>query len=67
MGYGYVRKTTDEFNILGDYGHGHGFELVTCEVTRPLARVQLRIYRESEPGTPFKIEKKRVRIVKEAV
>lgn len=54
----YIRKTEDEFNILGNYGQG--FELVTCETTRALARGTLRDYRKNEPGIQFKIQKKRV-------
>lgn len=56
----YVRKTEDEFDIEGDYGFG--FELVTCETTRALARDTLKGYRENEPGTPFRIRKHRVPI-----
>jgi hypothetical protein len=55
----YERKTEDEFQIHGDYGYG--FEEVTCEVTRQLAREQLKCYRENEPGVAFKIVKKRVK------
>jgi hypothetical protein len=54
----YVRKTEDEFNILGNYGAG--FEIVTCETTRALARDTIRTYRTNEPCIPFKIIKKRV-------
>lgn len=62
----YVRKTRDEFEIAGDYGHGQGFECVTTETTLRDARAQLRCYRDNEPGTPFKIITRRVRISKEA-
>lgn len=51
----YKRKTRDVFEIRGDYGFGHGFELVTSEEDRGEARKRLREYRENEPGVPFKI------------
>lgn len=54
----YIRKTEDEYNILGNYGQG--FELVTCEVTWSLARKTIKTYRENEPGIPFRIQKERV-------
>jgi hypothetical protein len=56
----YIRKTEDEFDILGNYGQG--FELVTCETTWSLAKDTLRTYRANEPGVPFKIKKHRVPI-----
>lgn len=59
---GYTRKTKDEFEVQGNYGYGHGFECVTAEETKPEARKRLKEYRENEPGIPFKIVKKRVRI-----
>ena len=55
----YVRKTEDEFDIEGDYGQG--FELVTCEVTRPAAKTTLKDYRANEPGILFRIRKHRVK------
>lgn len=62
----YTRKTRDEFEIAGDYGQGDGFECVTTETTLRAAREQVRTYRENEPGIPFKIITRRVRINKEA-
>lgn len=58
----YVRKTKDEFNIMGDYGYGDGFETVTTEETRDEAKERLKEYRENERSVPFKIVKKRVKI-----
>lgn len=55
----YIRKTTDEWNIYGNYGFG--FEHVTCEVTRKEAITNLKAYRENEPGISFKVIKNRVR------
>lgn len=57
-----VRKTVDEFCIMGNYGYGHGWEEVTSEDTRKLGLEQLKCYRENEPGVPFKMIKKRVKI-----
>ena len=54
----YIRKTEDEFDILGNYGFG--FEVVTCETTWSQAKSTLRDYRNNEPGTPFKMKKHRV-------
>lgn len=58
----YQRKTEDEFQIHGDYGHGAGFEEVTCETTRAEGLARLREYRENEPGVPFKLVTKRLPI-----
>lgn len=49
----YVRKTSDEYRILGNYGQG--FEEVTAEETYTEARARLREYRENEPGYSFKL------------
>lgn len=56
----YIRKTEDEYDILGDYGFG--LEVVTCETTWRLARDTIRDYRKNEPGATFKIKKHRVPI-----
>jgi hypothetical protein len=56
----YIRKTEDEFEILGNYGFG--FEMVTTETTWRKAKEQIILYRQNEPGIAFKIVKKRVRI-----
>jgi DNA polymerase IIIc chi subunit len=56
----YKRKTEDEFDIEGDYGQG--FEIVTCETTRPLARDTIKTYRANEPGIAFRIRHHRVPI-----
>jgi hypothetical protein len=60
----YIRKTEDEYEIQGDYGQG--WELATTEVNRPDAKDQIKIYRENEPGIPFRIVHKRVPITKES-
>lgn len=53
------RKTYDEYQIHGNYGHG--FEEVTAEETYQAAREQLKCYRENERGIPFKIIHKRIK------
>ena len=54
------RTTRDEFEVRGNYGFGHGFEMVTTEDTRKEAKERLREYRDNEPGIPFKIVRVRV-------
>lgn len=54
------RTTVDEFDVEGNYGQG--FEVVTSEPTRFLARLRLKEYRENEPGVPFKIVHRRKKI-----
>ena len=56
----YKRKTVDEYEIQGNYSYG--FECVTTEETWKAAKEHLKCYRENEPGTAFKIVKKRVKI-----
>ena len=56
------RKTKDVYEVRGDYGYGHGFEMVTTEETVGEARDRLREYRANEPGIPFKIKKVRERV-----
>lgn len=58
----YKRKTRDEWQVMGDYGYGHGFECVDTLNTRTEAKDSLKVYRENEMGVSFKIVKKRVRI-----
>lgn len=54
----YQRKTRDEYEVQGDYGHG--WEAVTTEDDRSEARARLREYRDNEPGIPFRIKTLRV-------
>jgi hypothetical protein len=56
----YKRKTIDEYEIHGNYGYG--FEAITTEENRKQAIERLKEYRNNEPGTRFKIVKKRVKI-----
>lgn len=56
----YTRKTEDEWEIQGNYGQG--WECVTTEVSRQLARDNIKLYRQNEPGIPFRWVKKRVKI-----
>jgi len=62
----YTRKTIDEWQVLGNYGFGHGFEIVTAASTLKEAKSHLKEYRENEPGIPFKIVKKRLKIETQA-
>lgn len=55
-----VRKTVDEYQVMGNYGQG--WECVTSEETRKEARERLKEYIENESGTAFKIVKKRVKL-----
>lgn len=59
----YIRKTVDEWCVYGNYGYGHGSEMVTCEETFKEAKQRLTEYRENEPGVPFKLVCKRIPIV----
>lgn len=56
----YKRKTADYFEIQGNYGQG--WECVTADPSRKIARENLREHRANEPGTPFRMVKKRERI-----
>ena len=60
----YVRKTHDEYRILGWYNGGWNIETFTS--TREDARRLLREYRAKSPDTRFTIEKKRVPNAEEA-
>lgn len=57
----YIRKTEDEYEIHGNYT-GRNYEVVTTESTCGDAVRQVITYQENEPGIPFKIVKKRIRI-----
>ena len=59
----YVRTTEDEFQIHGNYGQG--FEELTCEKTWEEAKQCVKDYRENEPGVPFKIITKQIKIKKD--
>lgn len=58
----YQRKTYDEYEVQGYYGPRYGYGCVTTEETRQAAKAQIKCYRENEPGIPFRIVKKRIRI-----
>lgn len=55
-----ARTTRDEYEVRGNYGHGHGYEVVFTADTRLEAKNILRDYRNNEPGVPFKIVRTRV-------
>lgn len=56
----YVRKTTDEFVIQGNYGQG--WEDVTTETTYKEARKRLKEYNENERQYAHKLIKRRIKI-----
>ena len=56
----YTRKTVDEYEIQGDYGHG--WEMLTTEETRGAARKMLLCYQRNEPRARHRIKRKRVPI-----
>jgi hypothetical protein len=55
----YVRKTRDEWEVQGDYGHG--WECVTGAETYKEALQYLREYRDNEGGT-YRLKAVRVKI-----
>ena len=56
----YIRKTKDEYQILGDYGYG--WECLFAEETLKEAKQMLKDYNENEPQYAHKIKKVRVPI-----
>ena len=56
---GYIRKTKDEYNIMGNYGYGWDFECMYD--TFKEAKQGLKEYRENGSGT-YRLEKKRVKL-----
>lgn len=55
----YIRKTVDEWQILGNYGYG--WDIVCCYSTYKEAKTDLKLYRENEGGyATFKLIKKRI-------
>jgi hypothetical protein len=56
----YTRKTTDEYDILADYGYG--YEVVTTETTLKEAKQRAREYQENDTyAHDIKIKKRRVK------
>lgn len=56
----YQRKTADEYTLQGFYSGS--WEDLTAEETRAQIREQLKTYRENEPGTPYRIIKRRIKL-----
>ena len=54
----YVRKTTDQWDVLCDYGYGHGPEVVTSENTKKEAMQRAREYSENDTAVLCVIVKK---------
>jgi hypothetical protein len=57
----YTRKTRDEFEVQGNYGHR--WEVLTIDETLEESEAILKDYRDNEPSFPHRIVKKRVKIV----
>ncbi len=58
----YERKTRDEYDILGDYGYGHGPEVLTTEDTLREASHRLKEYRDNDRLVAnLRIRKRRVK------
>lgn len=57
----YVRKTKDEFQLLANYGFGHGWECICVGESRKEIRQRLREYRVNEGGH-YRVICKRVKI-----
>lgn len=57
----YVRKTRDEWIIMGNFGERFGWEEMSAYDTRHEARADIKEYRASGQGT-YKIVKRRVKI-----
>ena len=56
----YTRKTSDEYEVLADYGYG--YEVVTTETTLNEAKQRAREYRENDTyAHDIKIKKRRVK------
>jgi hypothetical protein len=49
--------TEYEFEIQGNYGYGHGWEMVTTEATLAEAKAQRRCYDENEPDVPHRVRR----------
>jgi hypothetical protein len=55
----YKRRTIDEYEVQGNYGHG--WEMVITEETRKAAKEQRKCYDNNETY-PHRIVKKRVKL-----
>lgn len=54
----YQRATSDEYTLQGLYSGS--WEDLTSEETREAIREQRETYRENEPGTAYRIVKRRI-------
>lgn len=55
----YIRKTTDEYRLLCNYGYG--WECILTEETKKKIADRKREYIENAPQYPYRVVKKRVR------
>lgn len=51
-----------EWHVEGNYGFGHGWESVSAESSYTEARNRLLEYRENDPGSAYRIKRRRVRV-----
>lgn len=58
----YIRKTKDEYVVVGNYGYGDGWEDLTSEDNRTDAKQRLKEYRENEPQYDHRLIKRRVKL-----
>ena len=56
----YVRKTTDEYTLQGNYGSLYEWEDLTSEETFKEIKQRRKEYTENEPRTPLRIIKRRI-------
>ena len=56
----YTRKTTDQYQLLANYGQG--WEVETTEETRKEIKERLKEYRSNAPMYQYKIKTVRVKI-----
>lgn len=54
------RKMTDEYQLLANYGSGHGWEVELTEVSRKELKARLKDYRENAPQYAYKMRTVRV-------
>lgn len=58
----YKRKTYDEFQLLGNWGYGDGWEYILAEDTLAEVKKRRKEYLENDPSATYKIVKRRIKI-----
>jgi hypothetical protein len=56
----YIRKTTDEWHILSDYGCGYGLECIGAYDNCKEAKIDMMCYRKNTPQYSYKLVTKRI-------